>query len=274
MMITAIFCFSLMDVAFKMLAPKIGVPMAVWVRYTGQMICVLILIAPRLRSVIRTRYPVLQLARSVFLLGATCFFVYGLTRVPLPTAAALISTNPILISLGAALFLKEKLGPRRIAAIAVSMCGALLIIRPGGESFTPDAVFPLLAALSYSGYALLTRHAGAAEDVWTSLFYATLFGAGLLTVSLPVFWVTPDLTDIKILIPMILFGTFGHLLLIRAFTIGEASMLAPFSYAGLIFAGLWGVLFFQEWPDLSTFVGALVITASGLYVWHRETRAG
>lgn len=272
-MVAAIFCFSLMDVVFKTLAPKIGVPMAVWARYTGQMLCVLVLIAPRLRDVIQTRYPGLQIARSALLLSATCFFVYGLTRVPLPMAAALMAINPVFISLGAALFLKEKLGPRRIAAVGCALLGALLIVRPGAASFSIDAIFPLLAALSYSGYALLTRKTGADEDVWTSLLYGTLIGSAVLTITLPVFWVTPEVSQLWMLVPLILFGTFGHLFLIRAFSIGEASMLAPFSYTGLIFAGTWGALLFGEWPDLLTLLGALVITASGLYVWHRETRA-
>lgn len=274
MMISAIFFFSLMDVAFKSLAPRLGVPMAVWARYTGQMICVLILVAPRLARVARTGYPVLQFTRSVLLLCATCFFVFGLTRVPLPMAAALMAINPVFISLGAALFLGEKLGPRRIAAIAIALCGAIVIIRPGGASFSLDAIFPLCAALSYSGYALLTRLTGAQEDVWTSLLYATLFGTALLTLGLPAYWVTPDLQEVSLLLPLVLFGTIGHLLLIRAFSEGEASMLAPFSYTGLVFAGLWGAAIFGEWPDGWTLLGALVITASGLYVWHRETRVG
>ena len=67
-------------------------------------------------------------------------------------------------------------------------------------------------------------------------------------------------------------GTIGQLALIRAFSIGEAAMLAPYSYAGLAFAAFWGVIFFSEIPDFWTIVGSLVIASAGLYVWHREAR--
>ena len=67
-------------------------------------------------------------------------------------------------------------------------------------------------------------------------------------------------------------GTAGQLALIRAFTKGEAAMLAPYSYIGLAFAAFWGVVFFSEIPDFWTIVGSLIIAAAGLYVWHREAR--
>ena len=68
-------------------------------------------------------------------------------------------------------------------------------------------------------------------------------------------------------------GSVGHLCLIRAFINAEASLLAPFAYIGLLFATLFGLLFFGEYPDLMTGIGALVIVVAGIYVWHRETRA-
>jgi len=271
MMILAILCFSLMDASVKALAPRVGVLPALWARYAGQMVLVLILVAPRLRSVARTHYPVQQFLRSVLLMCATAFFFTGISLIPLSSAAALMSVNPVLITLGAALFLHEALGPRRIAGIAAAMCGAMIVIRPGSDVFSPAALLPLAAAACYSGYALLTRRVGPDEDPWTSLFYTGLVGTILLSLVVPFRWQTPDAVALLLILGIAGFGTIGQMFLIRAFSSGEAAMLAPFAYSGMIFSAIWGMSFFGEMPDIWTICGALVILLAGLYVWHRET---
>lgn len=271
LMILAIFCFSLMDASVKALAPRVGVMPALWARYAGQMLLVLILVAPRLRQVARTRYPVTQFLRSALLMCATGFFFLGISLIPLSDAAALMSVNPVLITLGAALFLGEPLGPRRIAGILAALLGAVIVMRPGTAVFSPAALLPLAAALCYSGYSLLTRKIGPDENVWTSLFYTGLLGTVILSLIVPSQWQSPDATGLALIVALAVAGTLGQLFLIRAFSQGEAAMLAPYAYVGLIFAALWGALFFGEYPDLWTFSGALVIAGAGLYVWHRET---
>ena len=271
LMIWAIFCFSAMDAAVKAVAPMVGVLPALWARYAGQMLLVFVIVLPRLRQVARTRYPVLQLLRSLLLMSATAFFFTGISLIPLTDAAALMATNPVMITLGAALFLGERLGPRRIAGIAAAMIGAMIIIRPGSDVFSAAALFPLAAAACYSCYALLTRRVGADEDVWTSLFYTGLVGTVLLSLAVPFRWQTPDLESTVLMIAIALVGTIGQLALIRAFASGEAAMLAPFSYVGLAFAAFWGFAFFAEVPDGWTIFGSLVIAGAGVYVWYRET---
>lgn len=272
MMVLAILFFSLMDASVKALAPRVGVTTALWARYAGQMLLVLVLVAPRLRSVIRTNYPFTQFLRSVLMMCATGFFFTGISLIPLSEAAALMSINPVLVTLGAALFLGEALGPRRIAGVAVALAGALIIIRPGGDVFSVYSLLPLGAALSYTGYALLTRRIGPGEDVWTSLFYTGLVGTVILSLIVPSQWhEAPDAISVALICGIAGFGTVGQLCLIRAFSQGEAAMLAPYSYVGLIFSAFWGALLFSEFPDLWTIFGALVIVGAGLYVWHRET---
>jgi drug/metabolite transporter (DMT)-like permease len=272
LMIAAIFCFSIMDATVKALAPNVGVLPALWARYAGQMLLVFVLVLPRLKTVVRTKYPGFQFFRSLLLMSATACFFTGLSLIPLSDAAALMSTNPMLITLGAAMFLGEKLGIRRIAGIVAAMIGALIIIRPGSDVFSAAALFPLGAAVCYSAYALLTRRVGADEDVWTSLFYTGFVGTVLLSILVPFQWQTPSATDAGLMVIVALAGTTGQLALIQAFTKGEAAMLAPYSYTGLAFAAFWGVLFFSEVPDFWTIVGSLVIAAAGLYVWHREAK--
>lgn len=271
LMISAIFCFSIMDVAVKALAPGVGVLPALWARYAGQMLLVFVLVMPRLKQVVRTRYPALQFLRSILLMSATGFFFTGLSLIPLTDAAALMSTNPVLITLGAALFLGERLGIRRVGGIAAALIGAMIVMRPGSDVFSPAAFFPLAAAACYSGYALLTRRVGADEDVWTSLFYTGLVGTVLLSLAVPFQWKSPDQGGFGLMVMVALAGTIGQLALIRAFSQGEAAMLAPYSYVGLAFAAFWGFVFFAEIPDFWTILGSLVIAGAGLYVWHRET---
>ncbi|WP_204114679.1 DMT family transporter [Shimia biformata] len=271
LMIGAVLCFSLMDAAVKALAPRIGVLPTLWTRYAGQMLVVMILVSPRFRSVLKTRYVWLQLLRSVFLFCATGSFFIAISRVGLAEVTAVMNVNPVLITLGAGLILGERLGPRRIAGIAVAMIGALIVIRPGATAFSPDALFALLGACFYSAYSLTTRYVGKNEDVWTSMIYTSAFGTVILTAALPAYWQTPDMPALGLMALVTVFGTTAQLLLIRALSAGEASMLAPFAYCGLIFATVWGLVFFAEIPDALTISGALVIAGAGLYVWHRET---
>ncbi|MFD1194242.1 DMT family transporter [Seohaeicola saemankumensis] len=271
LMIGAIFCFSVMDATAKALAPRIGTIPAVWARYAGQALVVLVLVAPRLRSVARTNFPWLQLARSVFLMFGTVFFFFSVANIGLTEATAIMNVNPVIITLGAALFLGEKIGLRRALGIGAAMIGALIVIRPGSEVFSPYAVLPLVAAFAYSAYNITTRFVGRNEDPWTSLLYTALFGAVVMTVAVPFYWQPLDLTSGLLMLVIAAFGTLSQLLLIRALSIGEAGMLAPFAYTGLVFATVWGVVFFGEYPDIWTVVGAMIIVAAGVYVWYRET---
>lgn len=271
LMIAAIFLLTIMDTSAKALSHITGPLPAIWARYTGQASLVLIMVAPRLQTVARTHYPRMQLARSVFLMiGTSCFF-FGIANIGLAEATAIMNLNPVLITLGAALFLQEKIGVRRAIGIVVSLCAAMIIIRPGSDVFTPYALFPVVAALSYSCYALATRFVGRKEDPWTSLLYTALFGAVIMTIAVPFFWKDPGLAGWALMAVLAVVGTISQLFLIKAFSMGEAGMLAPFSYVGLIFATIWGMVFFGEYPDHWTIVGGAIIALAGIYVWYRET---
>lgn len=272
LMILTVFLFSIMDVMAKEIAHRTDTVMAIWARYLGQTVAVTLVVLPRLGQVLRTNYPWLQLLRSIFLLCATTCFFYGFVRIGLANAASLMALNPVLITLGAALFLGEKFGIRRAVAIAAAFLGALIILRPGGDMFQFAALFPLAAAVLYSSYALVTRFVGRDEDTWTSLLYTAVFGSVILSAVVPYFWVEPDSTATILMIIVGVIGAVGHYCLIRAFMIAEASTVAPFAYAGLLFATTWGIFIFDEFPPAATYLGAVVIVGAGIYVWHRETR--
>jgi drug/metabolite transporter (DMT)-like permease len=273
LMIAAVLLFTAMDATAKGLIQRYPAPQVIWVRFAGQLLIVLLLLRHHLGPVLRTRFPVLHFWRSASQFGATTFFFLSLPHVGLAEATAIADLNPVLITLGAALFLGERLGPRRLAGVGVALLGALIVIRPGAGVFTWWALLPLLCALSYATSALLTRRIGAQESVWASMVYAALFGTVAAGVALPFVWqpvASGDLWRFGLIASL---GTAAQLCIIRSFSIAEASVVAPFAYLGIVFAAGWGIVLFDQWPDFWTVTGALVIVGAGLYVWHRETRA-
>ena len=270
-MLGAVFLFTVMDAIAKQLTKEVGLIQTIWVRYTGQALLVFLIVLPRLREVAKSQYPKLQLLRSVVLMAATCLFFLSISKIGLAEATAIMDINPVLITLGAFLFLGEKIGPRRILGIIASMIGALIIIRPGTDVFTIYALLPLVAAVCYTTYNLTTRFVGNRESPWTSLLYSALFGAVVFSCMVPFFWQPVSLVAAGLMVLLSLCGTFSQLFLIRALAIGEASLLAPFAYVGLIYATIWGLVFFGEFPDEWSIIGAIIIAISGFYVWYRDT---
>jgi drug/metabolite transporter (DMT)-like permease len=222
---------------------------------------------------LRTRFGGLHLARSILQFATVALFFASLTQIGLAEAQALTDINPVLITLGAALFLGERLGRDRLFGVLLAMLGAMIVIRPGSGVFSPAALLPLAAAVTYAASALITRRVGPFETPWTSMLYAAGFGALASGVTLPFLWVdiaTPDLWRFAVLG---LLGTVAQLCIIRSFSLAEAAVVAPFAYAGLLFAIGWGIVLYGDYPDAATILGALVIVSAGLYVWHRETQA-
>ena len=272
-MLAAVFLFSVMDALGKAISNDTNTVMAIWARYLGQSVAVFLLVAPKMPTVLKTSYPLLQLLRSIFLLSATTCFFFGIALIGLAEATAIMDLAPVLISLGAALLLGESFGPRRAAGVLASLAGAIVIIRPGGEVFSPYAILPLIGSCCFAGYALTTRFVGRDEDAWTSLLYTAIVGALVMSAIAQAYWVMPAGWTIAMMLAVGVVGAAGQMMLIRALMVAEAGSVAPFAYAGLLFAIVWGMIFFDEFPDAPTYVGATIIVLAGLYVWRRETRA-
>ena len=270
LMIGAVFCFASMDATAKYLMKEIGPAQTIWARYTVQALLVTVLILPKISIYGKTKYPKLQFVRSVALMMATTLFFFAFSRLGLAEASAIFNISPVLITLGAFLFLREQIGPRRAIGILVSLLGALIIIRPGSGVFTIYAILPLGAAIFYSTYSLATRFVGADESPWTSLFYSAIFGAICYSIYIVFNWNPMSNNALLLTIIIGLFGTAGHICLIRALTLGEASLVAPFIYTNLLFTTIWGFVLFGNFPDFWTIVGALIIVGAGIYVWARD----
>lgn len=273
LMILAILFFTAMDATAKGLIARYPAPQVVWARFAGQLVIVLLILNVRAVPFLRTRHPGLHMARSAFQFGATGLFFLSLAHIGLAEATALTDINPVLITLGAAIFLGERLGPRRIFGVVAALIGALIILRPGSGVFSPWALLPLGAAVCYTGNALLTRFIGQKEPIWTSLLHASIFGTVVAALALPLVWVPISGPDLALFALVGLLGTGAQVCIIRSFSMTEASIVAPFAYLGIVFATFWGAVLYDQWPDRWTVIGALVIIGAGLYVWQRERHA-
>ncbi len=270
----AIFAFTAMDALAKHLVGIYPAVEVVWVRNIGQLIFVALYLNRRLTVAVKTRLPGLHLARSLTQLGATGFFFVSLQHIGLAEATALADINPVLITIGAALFLGEKLTRARIIGLAVALVGALIVIRPGMGVFSAAALLPIICAFSYAANMLLTRAVGSRESPWAAMFYAALFGTIVTTALLPFDWQPITLPDLGLFALVGLLGAVAQLLTIRAYSLTEASVLAPFGYLDMVYAMFWSIAVFRHFPDAPTLAGALVIAMAGLYVWRRERQGG
>jgi len=271
LMLLAILIFTTMDALAKGLVARYPTPQVIWARFAGQLLIVMVLLGPRLIRAARTRFPGLHLLRSATQFGATALFFTALNHIGLAEATALTDTNPVLITLGAAIFLGERLSPARLIGVLGAMVGALIVIRPGSEVFSPAALLPLGAAVCFAINALVTRHIGAQESPWASMIWAAAFGTIVMSCALPLVWSPVAPSDLWRFALVGVLGAGAQLCLIRAFSLAEASVVAPFTYTGILFAGLWGALLYGEVPDRWTVIGAVVIVSAGLYVWRQET---
>ena len=271
-MILAVFLFTAMDATAKGLIALYPLPQVVWARFIGQLVIVLIWLGPRRLAAVHSRHPVLHLLRSVLQFGSTALFFGSLAFIGLAEATALADINPVLITLGAALFLGEPLRRHRVVGVLAAMIGAMIVIRPGSGIFTAAALLPLATAVTYAGFSLVTRHIGQRETPWASMIYAAAFGAVLSSLALPWGWQPIALADAWRFGLLALLGAGAQFCIIRALSLAEAAVLAPFAYCGILFATFWGLMLYREYPDLWTGVGALVIVGSGLYVWSQDRK--
>ena len=265
--------FSVMDSIAKSLTQRHHSLQVVWARYTSQTVIAFIVLSPFLLRLLRTKYIVLQFIRSAFLFCATMCFFTALKFMDMASTTAIFEIAPLFLTAAGYFILREKVGPRRWVGVFIGLIGAMVIIRPGSDVFTPVALLPACAAACFAGYAISTRFLGQNENPWTSFLYTALIGCVASCFIVPFVWETPIPSDAALMSVMGIFSGAGHYFLIRAFTITEASFLAPFGYLALPLNTLWGFLFFAEIPDAVTYLGAAIIVGAGVYVWYRESFA-
>jgi len=273
-MAIAINLFPFMNVAVKYLSVDYPTTQILWARYAGHLLFMVLMFMPkRGMDLFRASKPGVHVIRSILMFVSTICFFSALRWIPVPTASAINFTSPLIVTAMAAPFLGEAVGWRRWVAVAVGFAGALIIIRPGGADTHWAMLLVLGTAFSYATYQIVTRKFSASDTPETSITYISIVGAVLSTLALPFdFHLPKDWIDTGVFLAIGFIGGIGHYFVIRAFQLGEASVLAPFNYGQLVMATVLSFLVFGTFPDAWTFVGAGVIVSSGLYITYRETR--
>jgi drug/metabolite transporter (DMT)-like permease len=225
---------------------------------------------PRLRAQVKSQSPAHQLLRSLFMFTTTALFFVGINFLPLTTASTIMFMAPVILTILSIPLLGEKVGPRRWMGISIAFAGALLVMRPGGDSFQLSILILLIAAFTHAMYQVFTRKLGTRDAPMTSLFYTGITGALVMTLVVPFVWQPVAAFDWLLFVFAGIAGGIGHLCLIRAFRQAPASVVAPFSYSSLLWATAFGYLLFGDLPDAWTASGAALIIGSGLYIFHRE----
>lgn len=215
----------------------------------------------------------LPLIRAAGEAVAAMAFASALALVDISTVAAVFQALPLVITMGAALFLGEKVGWRRWTAIGLGFIGVLLIIRPGMAGFDPATLLVLIAVFAIVVRDLVTRRL----DPSISSYVVSMQGFGSMVVAGLV--MMPFTTkaagvigssEAAMFTGAILFGALGYWGIVTAMRLGEASVVAPYRYSRLLFSIIIGVVVFGERPDLPTLAGAALIIGSGLYTFLRE----
>jgi drug/metabolite transporter (DMT)-like permease len=271
-MTCAVSMFPFINASAKYLSGFYPLTEIVWARFAGHLVFVVVAFFPRLGwSLFRTTRPVVQIARSMLLLGSTTLFVSAIGRLPLATASAIGFASPFIVTALSVPVLRERVGPRRWSAVVIGFLGVLLIIRPGAGFTNWAALLVLGSTSSYAVYQVLTRLIAPHDRAETGIVYAALVGTVAMSLIAPLDWRLPaHALDWLLFACLGFFGGFGHYFVIKAYRYAPAAVIAPFSYGELMGSTVIGYYAFGNFPDGWTWLGAGIIVACGAYIAYRE----
>ena len=219
-----------------------------------------------LRSILKTKQPVAQMSRGLLFISSLLMAIYSYTQVGLIVTHALMAVFPLLTVLLSGLFLKEEITRIKIVAVAVGFLGVTIIINPINLEFSLVSVLPLISAVTFAIYAVLTRKVAFTDNTETSFFWVSLVSAIAITIPSPLFYKPIQFSDLYFLVLLCTFSLVGHFLLTNAYRHAEASVLQPFSYFHLFFASIVGIIFFQDPLTISTVAGGGLIVFGGILI--------
>ncbi|MDA1133050.1 MAG: DMT family transporter [Proteobacteria bacterium] len=219
--------------------------------------------------VLKTARHGLHFVTAMLTVIMTASLFVALSQMPLAEATALNFTAPLFTTLIAAWMLKERVEFACWGATVIGFIGVLIILRPGFADFPLVALLPIFGAFLLAWWFIGVKRLSATESTTTITMYQTLWAALVLTlIAVPV-WVVPSWEILGVSAVMGVLGTTGIICTSRAFSMAEASAIAPLDYLRLPFIALIGLLAFAEVPDIVSLVGALIITASAIYIVRR-----
>jgi drug/metabolite transporter (DMT)-like permease len=266
-------CVVSMDALAKLLSGDMPLLMIVWGRFLFNLIfTALFFLRDGHRNLARTVKFSLQILRSLLGLSATFTFWGALVFLPLADCVAIAFISPLLVTALSVPLLGEKVGVHRWGVVIMGFMGVLIIIRPGMGIRHWAAILPLFTALFWANYQITTRILSRFDGALTTLFYTGAGGLLFTTLLVWLVWVSPTLKQWGILACLGFLGTMGHYLLIKAYEVAPASILAPFSYTSILWSIVLGYFLFGDFPDELTMAGIVIVISSGLYIMRRERR--
>jgi len=199
-----------------------------------------------------------------------CFFL-SLKYLPIADATAIFFCTTFFMTAGSVFVLGEQVGIHRWSAVIIGFIGVLIVSSPGSESFHPASILPLLAGAAYAGIILSGRLLTRTDSPFKLVFYFNAFNTLIATLLLPYFWgtISAEIVLLMLLISGLALG--GYLCLTYAISIAPIGVLAPIEYIALMWAALFGYVFWQEIPTPSTWLGIALILLAGLYIMWRES---
>jgi drug/metabolite transporter (DMT)-like permease len=204
---------------------------------------------------------------SVFT-AVTAFYAFSV--LPLAEVYAIVFATPLIITVLAIPILGEKVGIRRGLAVCIGLGGVIVVIQPGQTALTLGHLAAVGAAVGGSFASIIVRRIGHEERSVVLLLYPMIANFVLMTIALPFVYIAPPIEDLGFFAGMAVLGTLGGIIIIAAYKAGEAAIVAPMQYSQILWAVLYGALFFDEFPSWATMIGASIIIASGMYIVLRE----
>ncbi len=272
--------FTLNDACMKALAGDLPLGQAVFLR--GVIASVLIYLLGRSLGALSFQLPKREWKliglRALAEIGSTYTFLMALFNIPIANVTAILQALPLTVALAAWLFLSEPLGWRRLLAIGVGFIGVLLIIQPGGAGFSVWSMY----ALGTVGFVtfrdiIVRRMARSTPSMTVAFLNAVVITLAFGGMSWGEVWAPVDARAVGLLMLAAVFIFGGYLFSVMVMRVGEIGFVAPFRYTGMITALVVGYLFFGDWPDVLTLLGAAIVVAMGLFTLYRErvlTRRG
>lgn len=257
----------------KTVGPSLPAAEAAFLRYSLGLVFILPAIPSLLRMNLSSRQLKLISLRGAVHTVAVITWFYAMAHIPMAEVTALNYLNPVLVTLGAALFLGEKIAKRRIIAIGVALVGALIILRPGLREVELGHLAMLCTALGFAVGYLIAKQL---SDEMPATIVVTMLSLSV-TVGMAPFaaavWVPPQMSDVLLLLCTAFFATIGHYSMTRAFAAAPLSVTQPVTFLQLIWSASIGALFFGEPADVFVLLGGAVIIGSISFIAWREARA-
>lgn len=275
LMAIAMLAYPNMDALAKLLSRDLPVLEIVWARYMAQSLVLLpFVIWQHGRLALKLREGPLQVVRSGLHLLAGILFFSALSLVPLADCVATFFVSPLIITALSVPLLAERLGPWRVGAVVAGFIGILLIVRPGFAAVSYGLLLALGAGCAHALFAIASRKLAGSDPPLIGTFVIGLIGSVVLGCAMPFVWVWPDHGQWALLAAVGLIAAFCQLLVIMAYEHAPASQLAPFAYLEMVSATILGLLLFGDFPTAITWLGIVIVIASGTIIaWRERLRA-